>query len=204
MAVASETAPPVRRVGRPPRIAERRDQIVSAFIALVAERGLERTKISDVAAAADIQATAIRHFIGNREQLVVAAVEEINRRYRQSDYSQVSKIPDIATLIMMYFNPPAQAGVNARAFAALEPEAERNPATRAQVRESYRIFVDLIAGVLRRSYPDASEDRVRAAAYSIECLSEMNARLQRLGFAEEYGTGAAQAALVIAEGLADS
>lgn len=183
---------------------ERKVQIVDAFIELVAEKGLEAVNLADVAAAAGVQQTAIRHFVGNRDDLIMAAIGELNRRYREFNYIEWSTLPDFATLVGILFNPPMNPGVNARAFAALKQEGMRHPTTCAGIRESYNIFTDVIAGILRREYPEASEVRIRDTAYAVECLSEVNVQLQRLGFPRARGHGAAKAALAIAEQLAES
>lgn len=183
--------------------AQRQQQIVSAFIELVAKWGLESVGLADVAAAANVQQAAIRHFVGNRDQLVVAAIEELNRRFSEEFHANLAAVSDAGVEIRRLFRLPAEESVDARAFAALEPEGERSPRTRTAIRESYQLSIDLIAAVLRRSYPEASEQRIRDAAYNIKCLSETNADLQRLGFPAARGNGAADAALAIVERLAE-
>ncbi len=201
--MTSDTVAPPRRVGRPALTVERREQIVGAFIELVAERGLEGVSLADVAAAAGVQQTAIRHFVGNRDELIVAAVDEVNRYFQDSDYAQATDTSDVAGLIRAIFSPAMHNNPYARAFAALEAEGTQHSKTRDAIRDTYEIFIDVIAAGLRRSYPGASEVRIRDAAYAITAMSRMSGDLQQLGFPRARATGAAKAAVALAEQLAD-
>ena len=71
---------PGRRVGRPSLQDQREREIVWAFIELVADKGLEHVSLDDVAARAGVQRAALRHFVGNREDLISAAIAKITRR----------------------------------------------------------------------------------------------------------------------------
>ena len=66
-----------QRVGRPSVRDERRKQIVDSFIELVAVKGLEHVSLDEVAGKAGVQRAALRHFVGNRDELTAAAIIEI-------------------------------------------------------------------------------------------------------------------------------
>lgn len=184
--------------------AKRRGQIVDAFLSLVVKQGLEQVNLADVAAASGVQQAAIRHFVGNRDDLIVAAIDELNRRYLAGCYAVAAESPDIETLVRMFFDPSVSHDPDAIAFFHLVPESFHREVTLAAVKEAYEIFLRVIADGLRRSYPDAGEARIRDTAYAIGCLMEMNGTLQRMGFPRARATGAATAALVLSRELGKS
>ncbi len=186
-----------RRVGRPSMGLERRRQIVSAFIDLVAERGLERVTLADVAEAAGVQRAQLRHFIGNREDLVLAAVDELARRYEVSAAEMyVSEEPTIDQLISLLFSDELvyDQPVETAAFDALLAEAVLRPAGRGAVIKGYDMLLGQLASALRREYPGAPIARIRDVAYVVLCLVEQNTLLQGLGYPRVRQLAAANAA----------
>lgn len=176
---------------------ERRRQIVSAFIDLVAERGLERVTLADVAEAAGVQRAQLRHFIGNREDLVLAAVDELARRYEVSAAEMyVGEEPTIDQLISLLFSDELvyDKPVETAAFDALLAEAVLRPAGRGAVTKGYDMLLGQLASALRRECPGAPIARIRDVAYVVLCLVEQNIILQGLGYPRVRELAAANAA----------
>lgn len=166
-------------------VPERRRQVVSAFIDLVAERGLERVTLDDVANASGIQRTALHHFVGNREELIVAAVDELVRRYEVSAAELgVGEAPTVDRLITLLFSDEMTRDqpVESAAFVALLAEAVRRPAARDAVIKGYDTVLGQFTSALRREYPRAPIARIRDTAYLVVCLVEKNTALQLLGY----------------------
>lgn len=173
-----------RRVGRTSVVLERRHQITDAFIRLIAEHGLEHVTLDQVASAAHVQRAALRHFVGNREELVVEAMLELCRRYQVIVESSVGSSPTIDELIDTLFGSSwtRESNEEDAAFDALLAEGTRNPRTRAAVKNTYDVQLNVIARALRQSHPDAAEVEVRDTAYAIACLVEQNTTFQQLGY----------------------
>jgi AcrR family transcriptional regulator len=53
--------------------AERRPQILAATVRVIAERGLDGTRLSDVAAEAGVSVGTVQHYFGTRERLLMQA-----------------------------------------------------------------------------------------------------------------------------------
>lgn len=178
----------------------RREQIIDAFITLVAARGLEGLSLDDVAAAAEVQRTAVRHFVGNRSQLITAAVEEITRRAVDDD---LRTPPTFTKLAAQLFSADRIKNLTAEADAwqALLPEALRLPEARAMVKSSWDRLMSAIADALRSEYPGAGEAGIRDTAYVIACLAEQDFTFQLLGYPRARSTAALNAALRVAEHL---
>src|SRR5690242_13750632 len=112
-------------MGRPPMQAERRVAILDAFIELIAERGLESVSLDDVAAAAGVQRSVIRHFVGNRADLVRGATTRLAERYGALVGERLGKRPDLAGVVHDLFGEGWVSGmaVEDAAFGQLVREA---------------------------------------------------------------------------------
>lgn len=172
------------RIGRPSKAMERRSEIVDAFIRLVAERGLEGVTLDDVASEAGVQRAAARHFVGNRPELIAAAVEELTRRYRSTVEAAVGEAPGIERLIDALFGRVWVHDLSdvSHAFDVLMQEAARHEPTRLLVKQAYEVLLGEVDQALERSRPSMSAAERRDAAYAIACLAEHNALMQQLGF----------------------
>lgn len=195
----NDTADAPRRVGRPSVRDQRQHEIVDAFIELVAVKGLEHVSLDDVAGAAKIQRTALRHFIGNRDELIAAAITEITRAALVDLDSRLS----FTEIVNMLFDPSRMAtfDVKDRAWGELLPEAIRSPETRAVTKENYDQLLALLSGALRQRCPNATRSRITDTAYAIACMAEHNYTFQRLGYARARCKGLRAAALVLADQL---
>lgn len=192
-----------RRVGRPSLKAVRHREIVATFIDLVARDGLEKVSLDEVAAVAGLQRPALRHFVGNRDQLITAAVEELILRYADQARSDLGGSPDFPDLAATLFaaDRAANQSTEDAAFFALLAEAERLPETRTAIKQTYDAMLSMLAAALRRSHPGAPDSDIRATAYAVACLVEQNAHFQRLGYPRTRGKSALSAALTLAERL---
>jgi TetR/AcrR family transcriptional regulator, transcriptional repressor of bet genes len=190
---------PGRRVGRPSIKDQRQREIVWAFIQLVAERGLEHVALDDVAAEAGVQRAALRHFVGNREDLISAAIAKITRRA----LADIDVQFNVAQVIAMLFDPSRMksADVYDRAWTELLPEAMRSPDTHAVVKESYDHLISLISNALRQGYPKASRSQIADTAYAIACMAEHNYTFQRLGYPQARVKGLKETAFALADRL---
>ncbi|MEM6915929.1 MAG: helix-turn-helix domain-containing protein [Verrucomicrobiota bacterium] len=64
-------------MGRPSKAKERREEILDAFEVLIRQHGLEGASMDKLAEAVGCRRGLIRHYLGNREDLVRALVERL-------------------------------------------------------------------------------------------------------------------------------
>lgn len=178
---------------------ERQEQIVDAFIDLVAARGLEHVPLDDVAEQAGVQRAALRHFVGNRDELIQAAITEMARRGTE-DIEQQLTLTEMVALLM---DPKRMKSLGAaeRAWWELLPEAMRTPESRAVMKQGYVQLIANLTAALRREHPDASRTAIADTAYAIACMAEYNYILQRLEFPAARCKGLREAALTLAHQL---
>jgi AcrR family transcriptional regulator len=177
-------------------MAQRRSQILDAFIRLLARQGLERTTLDDIAAEADIQRAALRHFVGNRQSLIGAAITELADRHVDRIRNGLRGTAGVDELIAMVFSASWREAnsVDDRAFHALAGDAAHDATVAEQVHRAYETFVGEVQAVLRRDFPKAPASRIREIAYVLVCLAEQNKAMQQLGFADSLGRAATRAA----------
>ena len=70
-------------MGRPDLTAIRTAEILDAFERCVARFGLEGSSLERVAEEAGMKRSILRHYVGNREDLVQALAERVVSKYRQ-------------------------------------------------------------------------------------------------------------------------
>jgi AcrR family transcriptional regulator len=171
--------------------ADRRRQVLDAFIELIAVGGLESVTLDDVAGLAGVQRSAIRHYIGNRPDLVEAATERLTERYVDAFRSAVGADPSSREIVKFLFAGEwsTAMGEEDRALGVLFQEAARNTNTRHLLKLAYQALLDEVAGAIRRDQP-CTDEKAAAVAYQIICLAEHNIDMQFLGFASEYAVQA--------------
>lgn len=192
--------PTQRSVGRPSLATERRDEILDAFIELIAAKGLPTVTLDQVASRAGVQRSVIRHYVGNRASLIVEASSRLVERYEKAVRLAIGDEPSLGDLIAHLFSAHWRTAttVEDRAFDELYREATRTPETRDRLRHAYELLIDEVAGAIRRHDPARSASQARQTAYEIVCLAEYNAVLQQLGLPATLGRAARANALRLA------
>jgi AcrR family transcriptional regulator len=188
------------KTGRPSMAVERRRSILDAFIELIGERGLEAVTLDDVAGRAGVQRSVVRHYVGNREALVLEAAARLVDRYELVVREAVGSAPAIRRLIDHMFGRSwaASMDIEDRAFDELFAETVRHPELKDRLRRAYELLIDELAMAIRREQPTRSATDARQTAYQVVCLAEYNAVLQSLGLPEGQARAARRTALSLA------
>ncbi|MFG2000405.1 TetR/AcrR family transcriptional regulator [Spirillospora sp. NPDC048911] len=180
-----------RRRGRPDMAATRRQQIVSAFLALIGKRGLASVSLDDVAAASGVQRSVIRHYMGNRTQLVHEAAATLIDSYTGLIKTAIGEQPSARQIIGYLFSREWGSEDDLdRAFDELFHEAARDPALRDRLHDAYALLTDALAQAIRHDRPATPAASAEQIAYQIVCLAEHNTTMQRLGFPAEQAAAA--------------
>lgn len=150
-------------MGRPSKKEKRRAEILSAFEACVVAKGFELTTLADVAEAAGQPRSLVRHFIGNRDQMVVALIDRLlERALRQIDSMPTQATVDqVMTLLMeQVFDDPTTNIV----IMELWHVALRDASVRQRLADVYGGFILRVTTMLADGQEDpATHERVFAA-----------------------------------------
>lgn len=194
-------------MARPSLAATRREQILDALERCLVRDGLERTSLQSVAAEAGVARPLIRHYFGNRDALLAAAVERAMVAYRADLEAALRAQPpggDCLDAFLDYLFLGRFVG-NAdrdRIFQALFATAD-DAGSRRLLRDTYRRFEDVCVAALRTAAPEAPAAATRATAYAIACLAEQSATFLAIGFPRTRARAARSAAAALARGLVE-
>ena len=184
-------------MARPDLSAERTEQILDAFSRCIARRGLDATSLEDVAEEAGVRRSIIRHYIGNRNDLIEVFIDRLMARFRRDTEdmrawfavnSGVEKLPDY-----LFWDEDGSKDE----MLVLEPiftAARRDPALAGRLSDWFEDFVDAVDDVLRTSFPEAKKDEIRCVAYGIVAIYNNHQSMAALGAPNRHRSVAQQAA----------
>ena len=187
-----------RKPGRPSVRRERRDQIVTAFVELVQERGHHEVSIAEVATRAGVHRSAVRHFVGNRSDLVIAALDHVDALFEAHFDAAVGAEASVDQILDYVFGTVnlADQPQLGDAVLILANAAVTDRTVRDHLRVSYEDEVREVAAMLE----DPPGEQAIAIAYQVICLAEHNWTLQQVGLDASYAEHARSlAARIIAE-----
>jgi AcrR family transcriptional regulator len=175
-------------VGRPSVAPVRREQILDALEAVVAENGLAGATLQRIADRAGITRSAIGHFIGNRDDVIDAAaarsVERIRTRF-EADLDPVPAGDRPDAFIHVVFGRSLE---ERQTVLELNDElvalAHRNPYARQRLSELYGSLEELLRGILADAYPDADGEQLATVALTVALLLREADRVSVLGLTD--------------------
>ena len=95
-------------MGRPSVKEQRTEEILDAFARCVARYGLEGSTLEHIAAEAGVKRTILRHYVGNRDELVEALGRRVEREFLQATEALFAWLPAtgrIDKLVTVLFDP---------------------------------------------------------------------------------------------------
>ncbi|MAE96629.1 MAG: hypothetical protein CL910_18430 [Deltaproteobacteria bacterium] len=194
-------------MGRPSLGAQRREQILEAFERCLVAQGLEATTLEAVAKEAGVQRAAIRHFVGNRDELIAALVDHLTEKYRSAYQAELrprlvaGEGAEAALDYLFLGGFVSDLDREGRATEALRAAAASEEGTRKSLRKMYDAFEREIFGLLQAVHPHADPGRARGVAYAVMCLAEESAFMQALGFPGRRRRAARNAAALLVDSL---
>ena len=158
-------------MARPDLSAERSEQILDAFSRCVTRSGLDAASLEEVAGEAGVRRSIIRHYIGNRDDLVAAFLDRLEARLQlQNDEMRAWFIanPGVGSLPDYLF--PEAPNDELPVLESVYSAARRNPDIAARLESWLQGFVDALGDVLRTSFPDADSDDVTTVAHGLAAI----------------------------------
>jgi AcrR family transcriptional regulator len=150
-------------MGRPSKKEDRRAEILAAFESCVFAKGFQQTSLADVAAAAGQPRSLVRHFIGNRDQMVVALIDRLLERALQQieGLPKEGSIDQVMTLLMeRVFDDPTTNII----IMELWHVALRDDSVRKRLADVYGGFILRVTAMLTAAHPDQeTHERVFSA-----------------------------------------
>lgn len=185
---------------------ERTAQILDAFARCVVKYGLDGTSLEQVAEEAGVKRSILRHYVGNRDDLMNAMVERVVKKYSQQLRMMVAYLPKagnerIETLLSLLFQPePDENAQETFVFETLIAAAGRYPQLRSRLREPIEEFVDTVADQLELVFPHAQQ-QCWTVAYGIVSLYLTYASLAPLTLPQAHTEAALESARCLVASL---
>jgi len=172
-------------MGRPSLAAERREQILDAVTLCIGEFGIEGTTLERVAEASGFSRGHIRHYLGNRDDMLTQFQRRLSTRYvqRMRDIGDSTEPGQRGTaLVRFLFGKEWGPGQDSAAINALLWAAARDEDIRAGLRATYLAMERTVARGLRADYPDAPAAECASTAYALLCLAFGHSSLLELSY----------------------
>ena len=156
-------------MGRPSVREQRREEILSALQDCVLDYGLAKTTLVQIADRAGMAPSAINHFIGNRAEVIAAALAR-STDYYEALVSSLTDKPMSQVLDVLIGDESPQRSVDPGAIVLFDEMlalAPRDPKVRERVEHALSSLRMLIVGRLMVEYPEAPPTELRAVSLSL-------------------------------------
>lgn len=167
-------------MGRKKLVLQRQQDILDAFEQSLLKYGLEASTLERVAQTAGKSRNIIRHYIGNRDELLVAYMERVLNRAQTTAVqllASTSKQRLIANVLDFLFwerSATDEPDLGDRMLGGLWRIREQSPRLQKALLDFYLAFEKILAEGLAQLYPTATSGQCHTVAYSIICLAETN------------------------------
>ncbi|MBD8044596.1 TetR family transcriptional regulator [Arthrobacter sp. Sa2BUA2] len=202
-------------MGRPSVSAERRRQILEAAIRSLAANGLAGTSLDRIAEEAGMARGHIRHFAGNRDDILTAAAVlfyfgEVPDT--DTDAPEISNatsfLPGEANTITgaldYLFGVFAESDAENTVSLALVDAARTNPRIHAIVLRAYTGSQNDLASLLAKAHPEATPAACRNVAYGILTIALGNVFMADIEVSAQRTAVARQSAELLVTTLSES
>ena len=198
-------------MGRPSVADARRRQILDAAIRCLSARGLGATTLDGIAAEAGMARGHVRHFAGNRDEILTAAavllyfgevperggdpIEAHGGSFLPSD---TSTMPEALDYLFGGFAEPGPENVAALAFV---DAARTSEGIRAVVVHAYLSSEEELRRLLERTAPHASAEELATTAYGVLTIALGNVFMSDLEVSDDRTARARRSAETLIDQL---
>ena len=156
---------------RPSMAAQRKEEILDAFEQCILQDSLEATSLEKLAEQANMKRSILRHYIGNRDDIIVALSERFKAHYEEQWRLTLELLPEqnrLSTMLDILFAKRDQEYINKSIVGeAIFTQAKRLKAVRAHQLYSMKQSIDLITNELKLAFPDACKGKLNLVARGI-------------------------------------
>lgn len=165
-------------MARPSIADRRREQIIEAALTTIAEHGISGTTLDRIAATAGMSRGHVRHFVGNRDRLLVDAARYFYADTSGSPAILPDTVADLDAAIDYLFGEEFAIADSENAVVLAFVELARSTPDIAEVlSEAYSSASARLAGYVAEVKPDAPAERIEWAAEGLLAIALGNAFL---------------------------
>ena len=191
-------------MGRPSKKEERTEEILNAFYRCVARYGLEGSTLERIAEESGLKRSLVRHFVGNRDELVSMLVDRVLEQSNQQWQGFLSSLPaekPSTELLEGLFSDQHSDGEYILVIESLIFAAGRDAQLQQRMQAWMQGFTDDVEQLLKGEFASASEDQLSAVSFGLISLYFNLDSLAPLGMNDRYRQPALQAAKTLLNSL---
>ncbi len=191
---------------RPDLTEERTAMILDAFARCVARKGLDATSLENVADEAGVKRSILRHYVGNRDDLINALAARADTRYRQLMADMKASLPKQrpanALLDFLFWDYGDETNHDVQVVEVLMAAARNNDSLRTISKGWVDDFTQIVADTLQRHYPKASKNQCWTVAYGVVSIYYSHESLRQMPLPDKYRRAARASAEMLTDTLA--
>lgn len=192
-------------MGRPDLTEKRTSEILDAFERCVARFGLEGSSLERIAEEAGMKRSILRHYVGNRDDLIVALTSRVVTKYsRQLDDFANSITPAGRIDQLLQFMLPDRTQSTTESIVVIESliaASEHNEEIRAAMSSYVDKVVAMVAEQLTLEFTQRQRKECWDAAYGVVCIWFNQESLGPLSLAPKYVKAARSSMRVLIQSL---
>ena len=193
--------------GRPSLAEARREEILDAFARCVIRYGLEGSSLERIAEEAGMRRSILRHYVGNRIDLVRALCDRVvqNDRDDLDQYFQAIRPEDRIKRLLELLVPsrPRETTASLLVIESLIAAGDDDPVVQQKMREYVDQFVKRVAEQLRLEYPNRSPQQCWRVAYGAVAICFNEASLVPLDLPNRFSNASRHCVQVLLDSLRD-
>ena len=177
---------------------QRSKEILDAFERCISKWGLDGASLERIATESAIKRPALRHFIGNRDELIVALVKSMVGEYKfiQSSMTKILRKADRGPeemISMLLFQSDLTTPNRILVLMNLYAAAPRYPKVQKELRAWYKNYVNWVADRLLEFKPKADKELVNTVAAGLIGIAFNYASLAPLELDDSHQESAVEA-----------
>jgi len=153
---------------RPSMAAQRKEEILDALEVCILKMGIDGTSLDAIADQAKMKRSILRHYIGNRDDIICALSERWRVLYSEQWQQTLSWLPEhnrLPALLDILFGPRSTEYIQSSQISdALFQQAKRLPGVKQHQVASMKEFKQIVQHELERAHPNASEQQITVVA----------------------------------------
>lgn len=192
-------------MGRPSLAEKRKHEILGAFGRCVARFGLEGSTLEKIAEEAGMKRSILRHYIGNRDDLINELALKVVAEYRESNRQFFLTLPtnNRAKALVDLLLPAQPIGTTEQLLIieGLIGASPQYPIVRKLVFDYIDSYIQLVADQLKLISPKSPPAKCWQFSYALICISFNQESLQPLDLPGKYLKAARNTARMLIEEL---
>lgn len=176
-------------MARPSMAAQRKEEILDALESCILKYGIQATSLENIADTAGVKRTILRHYIGNRDEIICALSKRWRGKYTEQWQQVTDWLPNknrTIALIEALFTVGSTERVNATIIGeAIFSEAKRLDAIREDQQAIMYEFISFVSASILSDFPEAEPEKINLVSNGIYANYLLAESLLPLKFIEQ-------------------